>query len=139
MKIFYSKDKFIKILKTFSKIKLAYLIGTGALNRLREDSDIDVVLVATDIENLSYQDIYSKIDKIIKSNNLDLKIIIPKETDPLFLFQIAKNGILLYRKSELEQMQFEMYSLKMYYDTQAIRNIYNFYLDKRFKSKTYAQ
>ncbi len=132
-------DKIKNRVEKNSSINLVYLIGSHAHNTERLDSDIDIIVVARDITQVSYEDLYGEIDQCIEKSSLDLRIIIPNETDPLFLFEVIKNGILLYCKDTRGKMFFEWYAIKMYYDSQYIRNIYRKYLDQRFKAKTYGK
>ncbi len=121
------------------QVLLAYLIGSVSRNEQRKDSDIDIVLIVDGIDGISYGELYSKFADALHTDSVDLRVIYPHETDPLFLFQIVKDGQVIYEKNEKERVKFETYAMKMYYDTQHIRDIYNNYLDKRFDNKTFAK
>lgn len=135
----YNKKQFTSILNKNKHVMVAYLFGSYAKNREREDSDLDIVIVLNSLFNFDYSLIYDKISSFFPDKNLDLRVIIPKETSPLFLFQIVKSGICLFEKSKEQRLQFETYALKMYYDSQHLRDVYNYYLDKRFANHTYGR
>lgn len=128
-----------KIFSANKNILLAYLIGSFSRGEERKDSDIDIVLIMDSIKELNYGKISSQISDALHTDNVDVRIIIPKETDPLFLFQIVKDGKIIYQKTPNSRLQFETYALKVYYDTQHIRDIYNKYLDQRFEQKQFAK
>ena len=135
----FSKYKLKLLLTKVPPVKLAYLIGSFATGQARRDSDLDIVLV-TDKEGLrklDYSKLYRQINHMIHSFSLDLRLIVPEETNPIFLFQIYKHGDLLYAASEKDRVEFEIRSMKYYFDSQHLRNIFNSHLDRSFENRTY--
>lgn len=133
------QKQFTNILNKNKHVMVAYLFGSYAKNRERKDSDLDIVVVLETLSDFDYSSTYSKISSFFPDKNLDLRVIIPKETSPLFLFQIVKSGVCLFERSKVQRLQFETYALKMYYDSQHLRDVYNYYLDKRFANHTYGR
>ena len=124
--------------KKFPKITAVYLIGSKARGEERKDSDLDIAIVVKKASIKRLKNIFEEFSKKLQIPNLDLRIIIPEETDPLFLFQVIK-GKLLYFKSEKEKVQFETKAMKLFYDTQHLRNIYHFYLKERLSKGKYGK
>ncbi len=122
----------------FPEIIGVYLIGSRAKGEARRDSDLDIVVVVRKVPVERLKSIFEEFSKNIQLPNLDLRIVIPEETDPLFLFQVIK-GELLYSKSEEEKVKFETKAMKLFYDTQHLRNIFHFYLKERLSKGGYGR
>lgn len=133
------QKQFASILNKNKHVMVVYLFGSYAKNRERKDSDLDIVVVLETLSDFDYSSMYSKISSFFPDKNLDLRVIIPKETSPLFLFQVVKSGVCLFERSKVQRLQFETYALKIYYDSQHLRDVYNYYLDKRFANHTYGR
>jgi len=135
-----NKERLTKILRLFPVIRLAYLIGSVAKKNQRQDSDLDIVLVveSQDLNKIDYGKLYSSLSKTIQHQNLDLRLVSLEQNDPLFLFQVI-GGKLLYSKEEKERVAFEKKSMLNYFDTQHLRNIFHYYLDKRISRGTYGR
>lgn len=116
-----------------------YLIGSYAQGSERADSDLDIAIVLQTLKDFNYDSFYSQMSDFFPDKNVDLRIVMATSTSPLFLFQIIKHGILLFEQSRNERLRFENYALKIYYDTQHLRDIYNYYLDKRFTTQLYGR
>ncbi len=89
------------------------------------------------LDQLDYGKLYLQIHQCVNHPNLDLRLILPSQTDPLFLFEIINKGKLLYEKDKGERVNFEVKSMKYYYDTRHLKQIFNLALEKSFKQKTY--
>jgi len=137
---YLKENQLKKLLNAIPEVELAYLIGSFQENRLRKDSDLDLVLVVNKagLQNFDYQEIYGAISKTVQNINLDLRIVAEGETDPLFLFQVSK-GMLLYSKSEQKRVDFETKAMLRYYDTQHLRNIFNKYMLERIEKGNYGK
>jgi len=128
------------ILGRYREILAAYLIGSASQEgSMRKDSDLDIVLLASRRFNLAkFGRLYQEIDRIINHPHLDLRIVIPEKTDPLFLFQLLK-GKLLFVRNPKKQIEQEVKFMKLYYDSQHLRNIFHHYLDKRLEERVYGR
>ncbi len=127
------------ILQNHPSVLAAYLIGSVAEKRERNDSDLDIVLlVDKNFDPHSFGSLYQKINQLIRHPNLDLRIANLQNTDPLFLFQLLK-GELLFTRDQAEQIQLETRIMKLYYDNQHLRDIFHHYLNQRLKEGTYGQ
>lgn len=132
------KDVYKNIDKALQKeegVISAYVLGSF-LNKSKPPDDFDLAIVTYD-KNLKHKDIYKLLLNVSFPADLDLSIV-NKSSSPLFLFQVIKNGKLIYSKDEKLSKSFEEFVMKNYWDTQHIRNIYNSYLPEKFNLKQYA-
>lgn len=125
------------ILKTFPEVRLAYLIGSALTGTDRQDSDLDIVLVINKEEIKNFEKIYLLLNKVVNHENLDLRLVTEK-SDIVYLFEVV-NGKLLYACDEKTRVSFEKKVMLFYYDTQHVRNIFHYYLDKRIEQGTYGK
>lgn len=132
-------EKLEKIFSNIDDIIIAYCIGSFARGEERRDSDLDIVLVLSSLSHFDYPTAYNDISNILSGYNLDLRVVIPKDTSPLFLFQLIKEGLCIFEKDSFTQTAFETYVMKIYYDSQHIRDIYNYYLQQRFTHNSYGK
>lgn len=131
-----------KLAQVFSKtdsIIAAYFIGSFVRDEGRRDSDLDIVVVLSNLSNFDYASVYNVVSSLLPDYHIDLRVVIPSETSPLFLFQLIKEGIFIFEKDRLSRIEFETYVVKMYYDSQHTRDIYNYYLNKRFTDHSYGK
>lgn len=133
-----NKSVINQIVQKFPEVKGVYVIGSFIRNQQRKDSDFDLVVIVDKVPLERLRNIFNEFNSQLKIENLDLRIVIPEETDPLFLFEIVK-GKPLYFRSEKARVEFETRVLKLYYDTQHLRNIYNFYLKERLSKGFYGK
>ncbi len=139
MKTNINAQKLAQLLKQYPGIIAAYLIGSVAEGRERQDSDLDIVLLAEKNFDLNlFGPLYQKINSLVGHPNLDLRIVIPEKTDPLFLFQLL-GGKLLYARNQKELISLEVKIMKLYYDSQHLRNIFHYYLNRRLEGSTYGR
>ena len=139
MRVNIDTKKLAQILKQYPAIIAAYLIGSAAEGRERQDSDLDVILLVEKNFDLNlFGPLYQKINNLLNHPNLDLRIIIPEKTDPLFLFQLL-GGKLLYARNREELINLVVKFMKLYYDSQHLRNIFHYYLNKRLERGAYGQ
>jgi len=131
-----------KLGRIFSKIDTiiaAYFIGSFVRGEARRDSDLDIVIVLSRLSNFDYSSVYTTVSDVLPDYHIDLRVVIPSETSPLFLFQIVKEGLNIFERDHLSRVTFEAYTVKMYYDSQHARDIYNCYLNKRFADNSYGK
>lgn len=139
MKPLINLKKLTKILKNHSFIIAAYLIGSIAQKRDRKDSDLDLILlVDKNFKPERFGTLYRKISVLVSHPNLDLRIARLEDTDPLFLFQIL-GGRLLFARNTKELVKTEVKIMKLYYDSQHLRNIFHYYLNKRLEKGIYGR
>lgn len=126
-----------KILADYPQVLASYLFGSQVKGQTVSGSDVDVAVVIDPKTTLDYGVLYTALTTLIPDKELDLRIV-SLANEPLFLFRLIQTGKLLYQRSEKERVAFEVRVMKEYYDTQHIRDVYNTYLLKSLKDKTYA-
>lgn len=112
-------------------IILAYILGSSASGRVREDSDFDLAVIVDDQKNTSFKHIYKMVSQINFPKNLDLSVV-DKNSSPIFLFQITSTGKCIYLRSDKDKIYFEAFVMKNYYDSAHLRKIYYNYLKDKF-------
>ena len=63
--------------------------------------------------------------------------VVDKDSSSAFLFQVIKEGKLLYERTREERENFEVQVLLSFFDTSRIRQIYREYLYKQIKEDAY--
>ena len=139
MKKVLNLSKFKKICRQHPLIIAAYLTGSVAEKRERKDSDLDIILLVERNFSLKcFGELYQKINRLISHPNLDLRLVTLEETDPLFLFQLLQ-GKQLFARDKQEIVVLEVKIMKLYYDSQHLRNIFHYYLNQRLEKGTYGR
>ncbi|HAS00187.1 MAG: hypothetical protein US57_C0011G0033 [Candidatus Moranbacteria bacterium GW2011_GWC2_37_73] len=96
-----------------SGLKLVMVFGSFASGKNRDDSDMDVAVAS--MKEISFHEqirLTNKFSLILKKN-IDLSIL--NNANPLLLFQVSKNSILLYG-NEVDFAKFKLYAFKSYND-----------------------
>ena len=119
---------------------MAYLIGSVANGRARQDSDLDIALVVDrdQFDTIDYGQIHLSISHALREKNLDLRLVTEDKISPLYMRQIA-SGKLLYDRNEEERVDFEAKTMINYFDTQHLRDIFHYYVDKRIEGGQYGR
>lgn len=106
------KLKIAKIAKKF-QLKLIVVFGSFANCKQREDSDLDIGVLGLEAISFKQQiDLISELTMVF-SKDIDLSVL--NRTNPLLLFQVSKNFILLYGSRE-NFLKFKLYAFKAYHD-----------------------
>jgi len=107
------KQKIDKLAEKYH-LKLVLLFGSQATGKIHKKSDFDVAYLPE--KNLSYDneiDINFQLTNIFKHDRVDTVDI--NKSNPLLLFQISKNSILLYG-NEQNLLKFKLYVFNTYND-----------------------
>lgn len=118
-------------LKKEPRILAAYIFGSYAKGISNKESDFDIAFVVANKKVITDDVVYELLKDIPFPKDPDISIV-NKTSSPIFLFQIIKSGTRIYAKDENKANAFEAYILRYYYDTQHLRNIYNYYLKEKF-------
>lgn len=113
-----------------------YVFGSQAKNRAIRESDFDIAVVVEKKTLTTYDDIYVRIKHISFPADLDL-VIVDEQSSPLLLFEIIRDGICVYKRSEKHRVNLEARALHRFYDTQHMRNISYSYLSRQFNLSSY--
>lgn len=120
-----------KVLKKEPRILACYIFGSYAKGIYNKESDFDIAFVVENKKVITDDVVYELLKDVSFPKDPDISIV-DKTSSPIFLFQIIKSGTRIYVKDEYEANAFEAYILRYYYDTQHLRNIYNYYLKEKF-------
>ncbi|MDR3596615.1 type VII toxin-antitoxin system MntA family adenylyltransferase antitoxin [Clostridium sp.] len=105
-------NKAIEILKEEFNPIVIYLFGSGAKNRLRDDSDIDIAFL-TDKEVDPYQ-CFIKAQELADVFNREVDLINLNASSTVFKAQVVGTGKIIYCRDETKRMYFEMRAFKSY-------------------------
>jgi len=122
-------DLFLKpISKIFNPLPIltVYLYGsqitTGNKNK---ESDYDLAIFVENKNQVDYRNFLSKILENFKyPEKLHLTFVDLTQSSPLHLYQIIKNGQLIYEKNPGIHIQIESLILRLYFDDQYRNSIY---------------
>lgn len=126
-----------KALAKEPEVLAAYLFGSRALDYAAKKSDLDIGLVVKDTEKADYRKFYGRVADQIRGKEVDVRLVAMDDFNPLFAFNVIRPNLCLYQKSEEERIEVEKKIVKVYFDTQHMRNIYHYYLDKSFREGSF--
>ena len=112
-------EQLFQIFNTNNHIILAYLFGSVAKGKDGKLSDIDIGILLDDSLDKKQKfdlelELIHKISEILKTNKLDL--IIMNDVSISLNFEIIKANTSLYRKNEIDKIDFEYKLLSKYHD-----------------------
>ena len=119
------------IFRRKKEIISAYIIGSHATGKIRNDSDFDLAVVVENKKYCTTEEIYKLIRSLSFPKDLDLTIA-DHNSSPLFLFEVISYGIRIYSRDPQSLSAIEASFIHKYYDTSHIRNIYYSYLKDKF-------
>ncbi|MHA1274223.1 MAG: type VII toxin-antitoxin system MntA family adenylyltransferase antitoxin [Promethearchaeota archaeon] len=115
------------IFKDLKEIKLAYLYGSYALGYQTEFSDIDIGILLNEKFRPNYLytiELSLKIEKIFDYRiNVDLRIL--NDATPRFLFEVIKNGMIIFMRDKDFFHEFEIKVLSEYQDIRPMLKFYD--------------
>jgi len=113
----YNKEKLNKIAKE-QKLKFVILHGSRVTGKtVNPEPDIDIAFLGQGkLSAKNYLNLYSNLAEVF-GNNLDLKQV--NTANPLFRFEVIKNGQLLYGNKE-EYNEYQIYAYRSYIDTKPL-------------------
>ena len=108
-------EKSKKVLIKYENVLFAYIFGSYASGKVREDSDIDIAIyIKEKIDTREYLDI--RMD-LIEACGKEVDLIILSEATPLLKFEIYRNNILLFTRNKTLENNFKVKTLFEYWDT----------------------
>lgn len=113
---------------------LVILYGSQATGKNHKESDIDIAVLGNN--GLSFEklvDLNNKFMDIFKVNTIDVKSL--HRTDPLFRYQVMRDGILLYGKRR-DYNYFKAYAFQDYHDSYDLFRLKEIIIKKRLKNLT---
>lgn len=114
IKLSLVQEKKIKAIAQKYGVVFAVVFGSAAKGTKTKESDFDLAVLTR--EKPSYQlfkNLFSEFSEVFKGENVDLRFL--NEADPLFRFQVVKEGKLLYGHPQA-YTDFKIYALKIFLD-----------------------
>lgn len=106
-------------------VRACYLYGSQAGEINNKKSDYDLAVFVEDKNKINYRNLLSKIGLIFfNPEKLHLTIVDLNSSSPFFLYQIVKNGKLLYEKQSRDHVLLESFIMRLYFDDQYRNAIY---------------
>ena len=139
------KKRLNQIKKFFSQqpdVIAVYLYGSevsGKSAKVEKKRDIDfAVLFNQKRKSFKRQfQIASQLQTFIAGKEVDCREIDLRTSSPVYLMNVLQKGKLLYSANENKRVDFEVKVMREYEDTQRLRNLQYFYLEKRLKEGQY--
>jgi predicted nucleotidyltransferase len=130
MKTLFNKEHLINYFAKQKDIEFALLFGSSASGHTNALSDIDIAVYFKETSDSltageRQVELTCDIMKLYQINHVD--IIVMNTANPFLLFQIVKNGVLLYVKDEKLFYYFKAMTLGNYQD---IKPMYDMYENK---------
>ena len=107
-------------------IKMILLFGSRAQGNSRQDSDLDLGILFTDVP-LELAPIISDLITIFKNYSIDLAVL--NHSDPVLKFEIIANYKILYCSDPEIFINFYLNTIKQYNDVQKLLKLEKIYLD----------
>lgn len=114
------------------KLSLVILYGSQATDKARNDSDIDIAALGE--KPLRFEDVADLINdfsEVFNSNKIDVKSL--HFADPLFRFQVTRDGILLYGDRK-KFLSFKAYAFRDYCDSKDLFVLRDLLIKKRMQN-----
>ena len=106
-------------------ILAVYLYGSQITGNKNKDSDYDLAIFVENKNQVNYRDFLSKIIEDFRyPEKLHLNFVDLTQSSPLHLYQIIKNGRLIYERNPGLHIQIESLILQLYFDDQYRNAIY---------------
>ncbi len=122
-------ERLKQVFGKFKEVKVAYLFGSHARKVVHKRSDVDIAIVAPDIELGEYKRLWSAIREVLSTERFDLVVLDGKPVS--FRFEVIKEGRPIYALSEDSLNVFELGTIKVYLDTKPLRSLYADILNER--------
>ena len=130
------QGKLSKILKE-NRVVLVYLFGSEARGASHKESDVDIgVLFAKKVNPEDYLKLEGKLISFFSEiyPKKEINIVNLNISSPLLKQVAILEGKILYQKSDLIRILFQIQTLHKYEDYLHLSNIYNQFLDLKLKT-----
>jgi predicted nucleotidyltransferase len=126
--------------KNRQEVQLAYLFGSFVTGSKRRFQDLDIAILVSHkfLEDYDKKNPYgyeaaigTELAHALKYDPVDILIL--NQAPPVINRQVIITGKLIYCESEKIRINFEISTLKRYADTEPIRRIKRFYMNKRIE------
>jgi uncharacterized protein len=119
-----ANERLVQALRECDWVRLAFLFGSRAQGRAREDSDYDLgILVdeqqAKEDRGRTIRKLAARLGREVASQLLDLVIL--NDAPALLRHRVLRNGVLLMQRSPEERVRFALETIREYQDGQVRR------------------
>jgi len=123
------------------EIRLVYIFGSIAKGCANKLSDIDIAVFISEDSTKDYPygyraQIITDLMKILKTNNVDLVVL--NRASPFLRFQVLRYGKLIFCRSELERVKFQVRTFNEYNDTKRLVDLYFRENQKKLRQRSFA-
>jgi predicted nucleotidyltransferase len=120
-----TREKLSARIRDLPFVRLAYLFGSRARGRAREDSDIDVAVLTDDDRCADaeehYQTLLAILDALDGVSAAELDIVLLNEAPPLLRHRVLRDGVLLFARSPEERVRFAIRAIRDHQDGEVRR------------------
>ena len=114
-------------------LDLVVLFGSQATGQVNKMSDIDVAVMGKDVIDFSClititMDFYSVFQRE------DVDVVDMRKASPIFRYEIAQEGKVLYETDPLLFLEYKLYAFKRFVETKHLRNMRSEYINKRIQN-----
>jgi len=111
------RKKIKKIAEKY-QLKLVVLYGSQATGKAKSNSDIDIAILGERrIDFDKHIELINEFTSLFQTDEVDVKLL--HDTNPLFRYQVMRDGILLYGK-DYDFSSFRAYAFRDYMDSQSL-------------------
>jgi predicted nucleotidyltransferase len=104
----------------------AYLFGSVARHQASASSDVDIAILFT--SGLVPLDMVERqLQLMVALDNYadrEVQITVLNTAPPLLVYQVIREGILVYERDQLKRISFEVHGLKIYFDLKPMFELY---------------
>lgn len=101
-----------------------FLFGSVARGDEHSGSDVDIGLLLTPDTPRDTLELLTLMEDIRGAlGRQDVDVVVLNRADPLLLHRVARDGIVLYAKSNREVAEFHLYAFQQYEDTRPLREL----------------
>lgn len=106
-------------------VRACYLYGSQAKNQGTVESDYDLAIFVEDKSKMNYRSLLSTINANFSNpEKLHLTLVDLNSSSPLLLYQIIKNGQLLFENHYGNHVELESYIMRLFFDDQYRNQVY---------------
>jgi predicted nucleotidyltransferase len=108
------------VLSEQSDIVASYLFGSAARDQMTRSSDVDIaVLLDQTLDDRAM--VLRQLDLTValeSHSDRDVQVILLNQATPLLAYQVLREGVRLTQRSDAERIDFEVRTMKLYFDVQ---------------------
>lgn len=129
-------NKPIKEVFSHLPIQVSYFFGSQRTSFIDKDSDYDIAVFVEDKRKTNIENLLRNIVQYFSfPEKFHLSIVDIHNTSPVFLYQIIRNGELIYKQENFDQTELEARIMHLYFDDSHRKNIYFHYLKRKYANR----